>query len=71
MCRQFLLKCWRTWADVCRQGGAVLRAEIARLEPVTKAGGFIPSCDHGIPNDVSWPNFVEHCRLLAKATGWT
>ena len=51
-------------------GGDVLRREIERLEPVIRAGGFIPSCDHGIPADVSWPNFVEYCRLLAKATGW-
>jgi uroporphyrinogen-III decarboxylase len=51
-------------------GGIVLRDEIDRLKPVIDAGGFIPSCDHGIPSDVSWPNFVEYCRLLAKATGW-
>jgi uroporphyrinogen decarboxylase len=134
MCRQFLLPCWREWAEVCRaagvpvyeldsdgnvselipvwieagiqsnspqevaagndlpayrqrygtqmayqggvdkramaKGGAVLRAEIARLQPVIDAGGFIPSCDHGIPHDVSWPNFVEYNRLLAGATGW-
>jgi len=37
---------------------------------VIKAGGFIPSCDHGIPVDVSWGNFVLYCRLLAEATGW-
>ncbi len=51
-------------------GGDVLRAEIDRLRPVIDAGGYIPSCDHGIPADVSWPNFVEYCRLLAQATGW-
>lgn len=51
-------------------GGETLRKEIDRLRPVIDAGGFIPSCDHGIPSDVSWPNFVEYCRLLAKATGW-
>jgi uroporphyrinogen decarboxylase len=51
-------------------GGEVLRREIERLRPVIDAGGFIPSCDHGIPSDVSWPNFVEYCRLLAAATGW-
>jgi hypothetical protein len=47
-----------------------LRAEIARLQPVIDAGGFIPGCDHGIPHDVSWPNFVEYNQLLAAATGW-
>ena len=52
------------------KGGAALRQEIDRLRSTINAGGFIPSCDHGIPADVSWPNFVEYCRLLAQATGW-
>ncbi len=51
-------------------GGATLRNEINRLKPVIDAGGYVPSCDHGIPADVSWPNFVEYCRMLAEATGW-
>jgi len=51
-------------------GGAALRAEIARLTPVLRAGGYIPGCDHGIPADVSWPNCVEFCRLLGEAGGW-
>ena len=52
------------------KGGKVIEAELARMAPVVRGGGFIPSCDHGIPADVSWPNFVEYCRLLAQATGW-
>ncbi|MCL2640467.1 MAG: hypothetical protein FWD53_06460 [Phycisphaerales bacterium] len=52
------------------KGGNVIKREIERLQPVIDAGGFIPSCDHGIPSDVSWANYVEYCRLLAKATGW-
>ena len=52
------------------KGGQVIRTEMARLQGTIAAGGFIPGCDHGIPADVSWPNFVEYCRLLAKATGW-
>jgi uroporphyrinogen decarboxylase len=52
------------------KGGQVLRDEIDRLRPVMEAGGYIPGCDHGIPSDVSWPNFVEYYRLLAEATGW-
>jgi uroporphyrinogen decarboxylase len=51
-------------------GGDTLRKEFARLQPVIDAGGYIPSCDHGIPSDVSWPNFVAYCQLLARATGW-
>jgi uroporphyrinogen decarboxylase len=52
------------------KGGRAMRDEIARLQPTIDAGGYIPGCDHGVPSDVSWPNFVEYCRLLARATGW-
>jgi hypothetical protein len=52
------------------KGGKVIQDEIGRLESTIKAGGLIPSCDHGIPADVSWPDFVQYCRLLAQATGW-
>lgn len=52
------------------RGGKAMEQEMARLRPAIDAGGFIPSCDHGIPSDVSWPNFIHYCRLLAEATGW-
>ncbi len=52
------------------KGGTVIEAEIARLAPLIKDGGFIPSCDHGVPADVSWPHYVEYVKLLAQATGW-
>ncbi len=51
-------------------GGEVIRAELARLEPVVRDGGYIPGCDHGVPADVSWPNFVHYAQLLARLTGW-
>lgn len=38
--------------------------------PLLEEGGFIPSCDHGVPPDISWPNFVAYTRLLAELTGW-
>jgi uroporphyrinogen-III decarboxylase len=52
------------------KGGKVIEDEINRLMPVIKGGGYIPGCDHGIPPDVSWPNFVYYVKLLAQATGW-
>lgn len=52
------------------KGGSVLRAELERLRPVIEAGGYIPSCDHGVPADVSWPNYLDYCRQLAQLTGW-
>jgi uroporphyrinogen decarboxylase len=52
------------------KGGAVLKAEMERIAPVAKSGGFVPSCDHGIPSDVSWDNFVDYVGQLARLTGW-
>lgn len=51
-------------------GGDVIRREIERIAPVVRDGGYIPGCDHGVPPDVSWPDFVHYARLLAKVTGW-
>jgi len=52
-------------------GGEEMRAEVMRVvPPLLEEGGFIPGCDHGVPPDISWPNFVEYSRLLAQLTGW-
>jgi hypothetical protein len=52
-------------------GGEVMRAELDRVVPPLLAeGGFIPSCDHGVPPDISWPAYVEYSRYLARLTGW-
>ncbi|MBW2136600.1 MAG: hypothetical protein JRH06_03485 [Deltaproteobacteria bacterium] len=55
------------------KGGKILESEFKRNLPVTKDGGFIPTCDHcdnGIPPDVSWSNYLHYTGLLAKVTGW-
>ncbi len=53
------------------KGGDVMRAEIMRVvPPLLETGGYIPSCDHGVPPDISWPNFIKYTRLLAELTGW-
>jgi uroporphyrinogen decarboxylase len=52
-------------------GGDVMRAEVMRVvPPLLEEGGFIPGCDHGVPPDISWPDFVAYSRLLAELTGW-
>jgi uroporphyrinogen decarboxylase len=51
-------------------GGATLDAELERVRPVVESGGFIPSCDHGVPSDVSWPNYQDYAMKLAGMTGW-
>jgi len=52
------------------RGGQAIEDELARLEPVVRSGGYIPGCDHGVPPDVSWPDFLNYSRLLAEVTGW-
>jgi uroporphyrinogen decarboxylase len=52
------------------KGGSVIEAEIARIAPVIRDGGYIPGCDHGVPADVSWPDYVRFVQLLARETGW-
>jgi uroporphyrinogen decarboxylase len=53
------------------KGGKVMEEELMRVvPPLLKEGGFIPGCDHGVPPDISWPDFIEYARLLAKLTGW-
>lgn len=52
-------------------GGKVMEAEVMRVvPPLFKQGGYIPGCDHGVPPDISWPNFIDYSRLLAKLCGW-
>jgi hypothetical protein len=52
-------------------GGEALRAEVLRVvPPLLEMGGYIPGCDHGVPPDVAWPDFVEFTRLLAQLGGW-
>jgi uroporphyrinogen decarboxylase len=54
------------------KGGETMRAEVMRVvPPLLEGGGFIPSCDHGVPPDISWPHFVDYGRLLAELTGWS
>ncbi len=52
------------------KGGKVIEAELDRLAPVIEAGGYLPMCDHGVPPDISWPNFLDYSRKLAELTGW-
>ena len=52
------------------KGGRVIEAELERIRPVVRDGGYIPGCDHGVPPDISWQSFLDYSRRLAKLTGW-
>ena len=52
-------------------GGKVIEDELKRISPLINfRGGFIPSCDHGVPHDISLENFIYYSKLLAQYTGW-
>ena len=53
------------------RGGKDIAGEVDRVcALLTMDGGLIPGCDHGVPPDVSWKNFIYYCGLLANKTGW-
>ncbi|MCL2058926.1 MAG: hypothetical protein FWH01_07685 [Oscillospiraceae bacterium] len=52
-------------------GGLAMESEVRRVtSPFTRSGGLIPGCDHGVPHDISFGNFVAYTKLLAQLTGW-
>ena len=52
------------------KGGEAIEREIERVSPIIRDGGYIPGCDHGVPADVAWPDYVRYVKLLAEETGW-
>lgn len=56
---------------VIARGGAELTEHVLGIVPdMFRDGGYIPGCDHGVPPDISWPNYLEFGRLIAKLSGW-
>ncbi|MCM8777517.1 MAG: hypothetical protein NC905_04565 [Candidatus Omnitrophica bacterium] len=53
------------------KGGDIIKKEVYRVvPPLLKEGGYIPGCDHGVPPDISWQNFLDYSKLLAQLQGW-
>jgi len=46
--------------------GSTFQAVLDRLSSIVESGGYIPSCDYGVPPDVFWDNFVDYVGRLAK-----
>ena len=63
----------RLWGGVDKrvlaQGPEAIDAHLRAFIPLIEEGGFIPSVDHTVPPDVSWPNFQHYLtskqRLLS------
>jgi len=56
---------------IMARGGQELEDHINSIVPeLFKKGGFIPGCDHGVPPDISWDNYLYFIKLIAKLSGW-
>lgn len=53
---------------VMHRGENAMRAEFERILPVMRSGGYIPSCDHQTPPDVSIDNYRTYVGLLREYT---
>jgi uroporphyrinogen decarboxylase len=60
----------KMWGGVDKRalavGPAAIDAELARVAPLVREGGYIPALDHSVPPDVSWPNFLHYGRKLRE-----
>ena len=52
---------------IVAKGPKAVEAELRRLAPVIREGGFVPGIDHSIPADVSWDNYRAYLDLLIKS----
>lgn len=52
---------------IMAQGKDAIDREIARIMPVMKArGGYIPTCDHGVPEEVSFENYMHYRKRMQE-----
>jgi uroporphyrinogen decarboxylase len=51
------------------KGPAAIDAHLAALRPLVEAGGYVPTVDHTVPPDVSWPNFQYYLEAKARLLG--
>ena len=62
------------WGNVDKralaQGREAIDAEIDRLAPVAALGGFIPLVDHGVPDDVPYPNYLYYLERRKEMSGF-
>lgn len=63
----------RLWGGVDKRelakGPAAIDAHLAALRPLVEAGGYVPTVDHTVPPDVSWPNFQYYLEAKARLLG--
>lgn len=62
------------WGNVDKRalvkGKTAIDREIERLAPVVEQGGFIPLVDHGVPEDISYENYLYYLERRKEITGY-
>ena len=60
----------RLWGGVDKRelakGPAAIDAHLRTLAGLIEEGGFIPTVDHTVPPDVSWPDFQHYLASKVK-----
>ncbi|MBQ6990594.1 MAG: hypothetical protein IJN58_06030 [Clostridia bacterium] len=51
---------------IAEGGDAIKRHLEAILPPLRKRGGFIPTCDHGVPEETSFENYMLYRKLMKE-----
>jgi uroporphyrinogen decarboxylase len=63
-------KSLRLWGGVDKrvltEGPEAIDAHLRELAPVVEEGGYIPTIDHTVPPDISWPNFMHYMESKAR-----
>lgn len=54
---------------ILARGEDAIAAEIDRLAPLVEEGGFIPFCDHRVPPDVSFSNYLFYVGRAKQVWG--
>lgn len=52
---------------IIAQGGDEIKRHLAHIMPaMRKRGGYIPTCDHGVPEEVSFENYMLYRKLMLE-----
>ncbi len=60
----------RMWGGIDKralaQGREAIDAELRRVAPLIRDGGYIPGLDHGVPPDISFENYCYYAEQLRR-----
>ena len=54
---------------ILAESKGAIDAEVARLTPLVEDGGYIPFCDHRVPPNVPYENYLHYCRTVRRVWG--